>query len=141
MVKKLFFNGIWVVKAWSGTPRVSHFKVLLVDVCVICLVPDLYFYLIRISEFTADQSRHDYIITKRAKAGEIFTFYIEAACNGMFGVGANDAMVADPNRHFNLSKADLVVANKPMQSLFHDLSYVIFIFSTTIIMIIDLDFF
>lgn len=42
----------------------------------------------------------------------------------MFGVGANDAMVADPNRYFNLSKADLVVANKCIQSLYHDLTYV-----------------
>lgn len=42
----------------------------------------------------------------------------------MFGVGANDAMVADPNRYFNLDKADLVVANKHMQSLYHDLTYV-----------------
>lgn len=39
----------------------------------------------------------------------------------MFGVGANDAMVADPNRYFNLSKADLVVPNKPIQKLYHDL--------------------
>lgn len=72
----------------------------------------------------ADQSRHDYIVTGKAKVGEKFTFYIEAACNGMFGVGANDAMVADPNRYFDLSKADLVVPNKATQSLYHDLTYV-----------------
>lgn len=40
----------------------------------------------------------------------------------MFGVGANDAMVANPNRYFNLDKADLVVANEPIQKLYHDLS-------------------
>ncbi|KAG2205482.1 hypothetical protein INT46_007474 [Mucor plumbeus] len=72
----------------------------------------------------SDQARHDYIITKKAKSGERFKFYIEAACNGMFGVGANDAMVADPNRYFSLDKADLVVANKPIQKLYHDLSIV-----------------
>lgn len=54
-------------------------------------------------------------------SGEVFEFYIEAACNGMFGVGANDAMVADPNRYFELSCADLVVANEPIQKLYHDL--------------------
>ncbi|KAI9257901.1 galactose mutarotase-like domain-containing protein [Sporodiniella umbellata] len=69
----------------------------------------------------SDQARHEYVITEKAKAKEKWTFYVEAACNGMFGVGANDAMVADPNRYFDLVKADLVVANKPMQSLYHDL--------------------
>lgn len=70
----------------------------------------------------ADQARHDFIVTNKAKSGEKFKFYIEAACNGMFGVGANDAMVADPNRYFSLSRADLVVANEPIQKLYHDLS-------------------
>jgi alpha-mannosidase len=39
----------------------------------------------------------------------------------MFGVGATDSMVADPNRYFTLSRADLVVANKHVQSIYHDL--------------------
>jgi alpha-mannosidase len=69
----------------------------------------------------SDQARHEFILTKHAKAGDTFKHYIETACNGMFGVGANDAMVADPNRYFNLSKADLVVPNKPIQKLYHDL--------------------
>ncbi|KAG2207470.1 hypothetical protein INT47_004218 [Mucor saturninus] len=72
----------------------------------------------------SDQSRHDYIVTEKASTGDKYTFYIEAACNGMFGVGANDAMVADPNRYFELSKADLVVANKDTQSLYHDLTII-----------------
>lgn len=42
----------------------------------------------------------------------------------MFGVGANDAMVADPNRFFVLDKADLVVPNELIQKLFHDLTFV-----------------
>lgn len=70
----------------------------------------------------ADQARHNFIVTRKATSGEKFKFYIEAACNGMFGVGANDAMVADPNRYFNLDRADLVVANEPIQKLYHDLS-------------------
>lgn len=40
----------------------------------------------------------------------------------MFGVGTGDSMVADPNRYFELSTADLVVVNKPIQSLYHDLT-------------------
>ncbi|CAO3608492.1 unnamed protein product [Mucor fragilis] len=72
----------------------------------------------------SDQARHDFIVTHKATPGQEFTFYIEAACNGMFGVGANDAMVADPNRYFSLDRADLVVANEPIQKLYHDLSVV-----------------
>ncbi|GAA5808553.1 hypothetical protein MFLAVUS_001944 [Mucor flavus] len=72
----------------------------------------------------SDQARHDYIVTKRARTGDRFNFYIESACNGMFGVGANDAMVADPNRYFRVTQADLVVANKHMQSLYHDLTII-----------------
>ncbi|KAI8642212.1 galactose mutarotase-like domain-containing protein [Parasitella parasitica] len=72
----------------------------------------------------SDQARHDFIVTKKAASGERFKLYIEAACNGMFGVGANDAMVADPNRYFNLERADLVVANEPIQKLYHDLSII-----------------
>jgi hypothetical protein len=34
-------------------------------------------------------SRTDYHLTKSAKGGEIFTFYIELACNGLFGNGGN----------------------------------------------------
>ncbi|KAI9473459.1 MAG: galactose mutarotase-like domain-containing protein [Benjaminiella poitrasii] len=70
----------------------------------------------------SDQARHEFIVTKHAKSKETFELYIEAACNGMFGVGANDAMVADPNRYFSLTTADLVVANKPIQTLYHDLT-------------------
>ncbi|KAF7725437.1 Glycoside hydrolase, 38 vacuolar alpha mannosidase [Apophysomyces ossiformis] len=71
----------------------------------------------------ADQARHEYHLTKRAKTGEKFHFYIEAACNGMFGVG-NDAMVPDPNRYFTLNKADLVVPNYIVQDLYHDLTVI-----------------
>jgi hypothetical protein len=100
---------------------VFHFKASLVVVCINKSYFLEYKHLICIKQI-ADQARHDYIITKKAKSGERFKFYIEAACNGMFGVGANDAMVADPNRYFSLDKADLVVANKPIQKLYHDLS-------------------
>jgi alpha-mannosidase len=72
----------------------------------------------------ADQARHEFIISKKAKANEVYLLYIEAACNGMFGVGASDSMVADPNRYFKLKQADLVVANKPVQDLYHDLTQV-----------------
>ncbi|KAI7866274.1 glycosyl hydrolases family 38 N-terminal domain-containing protein [Spinellus fusiger] len=72
----------------------------------------------------SDQSRHDYILTKKASHGQTFKFYIEAACNGMFGVGNNDAMVPDPNRYFQIKKADLVSPSHHIQDLFHDLSII-----------------
>ncbi|SAM00317.1 hypothetical protein [Absidia glauca] len=72
----------------------------------------------------SDQSRHEYILTDHAKKGQTFSFYIEAACNGMFGVGSNDAMVPDPNRYFSIKKADLVVPDSPLQHLYHDLTVI-----------------
>lgn len=46
------------------------------------------------------------------------TFYLEIACNGMFGNG--DGGVVDPNRYFRLSKADLVLPNVEARALFYD---------------------
>lgn len=60
-------------------------------------------------------------MTNSAKAGDKHSFFIEAACNGMFGVG-NAAMVPDPNRYFTISKADLVVPNLLVQDVYHDLT-------------------
>ncbi|KAI8992140.1 galactose mutarotase-like domain-containing protein [Mycotypha africana] len=71
-----------------------------------------------------DQPRHEYILTNRGSAGAQFEFYIEAACNGMFGVGAADSMVANPNKYFELKRADLVVPNKRVQKLYHDLTVI-----------------
>jgi len=34
--------------------------------------------------------REEYIISKRYVAGPPLTFYVEMACNGMFGAGVND---------------------------------------------------
>ncbi|KAI9489855.1 glycosyl hydrolases family 38 N-terminal domain-containing protein [Zychaea mexicana] len=69
------------------------------------------------------QERHEYIVTKKAKAGERHTFYIEAACNGMFGVG-DSAMVPDPNRYFSIKTADLVVPDYEVQDLYYDLDII-----------------
>ncbi|KAI8142671.1 glycosyl hydrolases family 38 N-terminal domain-containing protein [Fennellomyces sp. T-0311] len=69
------------------------------------------------------QERHEFIITKQAKAGQAHTFYIEAACNGMFGVG-DGAMVPQPNRYFSIKTADLVVPDYEVQDLYYDLTIV-----------------
>lgn len=46
------------------------------------------------------------------------TFYLEIACNGMFGNGDNGTV--NPNRYFLLSKADLVLPNVEARALFYD---------------------
>ncbi|KAI8331324.1 glycosyl hydrolases family 38 N-terminal domain-containing protein [Chlamydoabsidia padenii] len=69
----------------------------------------------------SDQSRHEYVLTQAAKKGQSFSFYIEAACNGMFGVSDNDAMVPDPNRYFSIKAADLVVPDTLLQRLYYDM--------------------
>ncbi|KAI9306871.1 galactose mutarotase-like domain-containing protein [Cunninghamella echinulata] len=71
-----------------------------------------------------DQSRHDFILTQNAKSGQTFSFYIENACNGMFGVGKGDTMVPDPNKYFIIQKADLVVPDYQVQALYHDLTII-----------------
>ncbi|CAI5759342.1 unnamed protein product [Candida verbasci] len=45
-------------------------------------------------------------------------FFIEVACNGMFGNGAEGE--PDPNRYFRLNKAHLVVPNLEARRLFYD---------------------
>ncbi|KAI9311476.1 galactose mutarotase-like domain-containing protein [Dichotomocladium elegans] len=70
-----------------------------------------------------DQQRHEYIVTNNGKTGTKHTFYIEAACNGMFGVG-NASMVPDPNRYYSIKTADLVAPNPPIQALYHDLTII-----------------
>ncbi|CAO3591355.1 unnamed protein product [Absidia cylindrospora] len=72
----------------------------------------------------SDQSRHEYFLSHYAKKGQTFSFYIEAACNGMFGVGNNDAMVPNPNRYFSIKQADLVVPDYQIQDLYYDLTVI-----------------
>ncbi|KAI7852311.1 galactose mutarotase-like domain-containing protein [Circinella umbellata] len=69
------------------------------------------------------QERHEYIVTNIGIAGNRHSFYIEAACNGMFGVG-DGAFVPDPNRYFSIEKADLVVPDKDVQDLYYDLDII-----------------
>ncbi|KAK6200173.1 glycoside hydrolase [Scheffersomyces amazonensis] len=55
---------------------------------------------------------HKYRVTDRQ------TFYIEVACNGMFGNGADGH--PDPNRYFRLNHADLGLPNMEARRLFWD---------------------
>nr|6LZ1_A Chain A, Ams1 [Schizosaccharomyces pombe 972h-]6LZ1_B Chain B, Ams1 [Schizosaccharomyces pombe 972h-]6LZ1_C Chain C, Ams1 [Schizosaccharomyces pombe 972h-]6LZ1_D Chain D, Ams1 [Schizosaccharomyces pombe 972h-] len=64
--------------------------------------------------------RTDFILPDSWKTTED-TFYIEMACNGMFGTGAGSQIAPpDPNRYFTLTKADLVAPNLPAMALAYD---------------------
>lgn len=53
-------------------------------------------------------------------------FYIEMACNGMFGTGNNGLIgPPDPNRFFNLNEVDLAVPNKLAWELLHDFQIIL----------------
>jgi len=49
-----------------------------------------------------------------------YEFYIEAACNGISGVGTGN-MVPDPNRYYSIEVADLVVRNQVAFDLYYDM--------------------
>ncbi|KAJ3122321.1 Alpha-mannosidase 2C1 [Nowakowskiella sp. JEL0407] len=64
-----------------------------------------------------------------AKAGsflQIFNFYIEIACNGMFGVG-NDGLInpPDPNRYFKLVASEIVVYDQNALDLRSDMEVLV----------------
>jgi alpha-mannosidase len=60
------------------------------------------------------------LLTDKAKAGMNYEFYIEAACNGISGVGTGN-MVPDPNRYYSIAVADLVVRNQVAFDLYYDM--------------------
>ncbi|CCH42096.1 putative mannosidase [Wickerhamomyces ciferrii] len=62
--------------------------------------------------------RNDFILPKEWTDGKEHVFYVEMACNGMFGVGAgSDIAPPDENRYFTLNTADLVVPNLEARAL------------------------
>ncbi|KAI9312271.1 galactose mutarotase-like domain-containing protein [Dichotomocladium elegans] len=70
-------------------------------------------------------ARHEYILTTNAQGGEIIQFYIEMACNGMFGAGNGLIGPPDPNRFFNLNELDLAVPNKRAWDLLYDFQIIL----------------
>ncbi|KAI0248419.1 glycoside hydrolase family 38 protein [Lactifluus subvellereus] len=66
--------------------------------------------------------RVEYIIPPEARKKGTHSFVAEATCNGMFGVPWNGDTIQppDPNRHFQLASADLVVPNMSAWGLLWD---------------------
>lgn len=68
--------------------------------------------------FTGGDERSTFRLPKEYTIAGKQTFYLEAACNGMFGIG--DQGNLDPNRYFYLSRCELVRPNITARKLFYD---------------------
>lgn len=70
---------------------------------------------------TGGGERIEWTIPESFRDGKQHTFYIEMACNGMFGNAVGDIIQApDPNRYFQLQKADIVAVNLEARALYID---------------------
>ncbi|KAI8065635.1 glycosyl hydrolases family 38 N-terminal domain-containing protein [Gongronella butleri] len=74
---------------------------------------------------SGSDARHEYILTTQAQGGETIQFYIEMACNGMFGAGNGLIGPPDPNRFFNLNELDIAVPNKLAWQLLYDFQIIL----------------
>ncbi|KAJ1552072.1 hypothetical protein HK405_012781, partial [Cladochytrium tenue] len=65
-------------------------------------------------------ARHvDYLLTKSCKPGEKFNFYIETACNGLFG-NAGGIFPPGANNYYTLKTAELAIPNHVGRKLWYD---------------------
>ncbi|KAK9764963.1 Glycoside hydrolase, 38 vacuolar alpha mannosidase [Basidiobolus ranarum] len=72
---------------------------------------------------TGGDRRVEYVLTEKAQGNEQVEFYIEHACNGMFGNG-DGISAPDPNRKYRLSTAHLVTVNETAIQLLRDFEVV-----------------
>ncbi|KAH8694121.1 alpha-mannosidase [Talaromyces proteolyticus] len=65
--------------------------------------------------------RTEWVIPEAFRDGKEHVFYIEMACNGMFGNANGDSIQPpDPNKYFTLSKAQIVNVNLDARALGYD---------------------
>ncbi len=71
---------------------------------------------------TGGGDRIEWILPHSWRDCQQHTFYIEMACNGMFGnaSGGDSIQPPDPNRYFQLCKAEIVAVNLEARALFID---------------------
>jgi alpha-mannosidase len=71
---------------------------------------------------TGGGERIEWILPASFRDGKEHTIYIEMACNGMFGnpMGGDTIQPPDPNRYFQLSKAEIVAVNLVARQLWID---------------------
>lgn len=74
---------------------------------------------------TGGGERIEWIIPDSFRDGKQHLFYIEMACNGMFGNGGVDQIQPpDPDRYFQLSKAEIVAVNLQALALMMDMKII-----------------
>ncbi|KAL8738453.1 MAG: hypothetical protein Q9181_000767 [Wetmoreana brouardii] len=70
---------------------------------------------------TGGGERTEWVLPESFRDGKVHTFYIEMACNVMFGNAIGDIIQPpNPNRYFQLRIADLVAVNLSARALFVD---------------------
>ncbi|KAE8352114.1 galactose mutarotase-like domain-containing protein [Aspergillus coremiiformis] len=71
---------------------------------------------------TGGGERIEWIIPGAWRDGKEHTFYIEMACNGMFGnaPGGDSIQPPAPDKHFTLTKAQITAVNLEARALFYD---------------------
>lgn len=71
---------------------------------------------------TGGGERTEWILPKAYRDGKEHVFYIEMACNGMFGnaPGGDSIQPPNPNRYFQLHTADIVAVNLDARALYYD---------------------
>lgn len=75
-----------------------------------------------IQGLTGGGERVEWILPKSFRDGKFHTFYIEMACNQMFGnaPGGDSIQPPDPNKYYNLHQAEIVAVNEEARALFVD---------------------
>ncbi|KAF1959250.1 alpha-mannosidase-like protein [Byssothecium circinans] len=71
---------------------------------------------------TGGGERTEWILPKEFRDGKEHLFYVEMACNGMFGnaPGGDSIQPPSPNRYFQLNTADIVAVNLEARALYFD---------------------
>ncbi|KAF7713764.1 Alpha-mannosidase [Penicillium ucsense] len=71
---------------------------------------------------TGGGERTEWILPDAWRDGETHVFYIEMACNGMFGnaPGGDSIQPPNPNKYYQLSKAQIVAVNLEARALYYD---------------------
>lgn len=72
---------------------------------------------------TGGNERIEWILPETFRDGKEHTFYIEMACNGMFGnaPGGDSIQPPDPDKYFKLTRAEIVAVNVQARKLFVDM--------------------
>ncbi|KAK0731611.1 glycoside hydrolase family 38 protein [Lasiosphaeris hirsuta] len=72
---------------------------------------------------TGGGERVEWVLPESFRDGKEHTIYVEMACNGMFGnaPGGDSIQPPDPNKYFQLSRAEIVAVNPDARQLYIDI--------------------